>query len=218
MALLSDECNIAEDPRRLCGQQIEGEKSSNNKKRKLSPVLDERQETNTNSMSGQLFPVIKPENINDLSPEVFQLIVSRYLKSNNWRKLVPLRLVCKHWRNNIDSYLASRHGFQYTGRVTKGSLPPAMNYYEFNAMLSFYPNMRQLIVKNFTVSDHLIAILRQNCPKIERLSLYGCRNLTWKGITILAVRFPQINFLDISNCDLDENRFVYNLRVLLLNY
>ncbi|CAG2183990.1 unnamed protein product, partial [Oppiella nova] len=130
----------------------------------------------------------------------------KYLKANNWRKLVPLRLVCKYWRSNIDAYLASRHGFQYTGRVAKGSPPPVMNYYEFNAMLSFYPNMRQLIVKNFTVSDHLVAILRQNVPKLERISLYGCRNLSWKGITILAVRFPQLKFIDVSNCELDENR------------
>lgn len=210
MSLLPNAVDIAEDSRRICGQQIENLTESAAKRRKLcaedQPECGVDNNTTVEDWMTELWNTSQPQNINDLCPEVFQLIVAKYLKSNNWRKLVPLRLVCKYWRSNIDAYLASRHGFQYTGRVSKGSPPPVMNYYEFNAMLSFYPNMRQLIVKNFTVSDHLVAILRQNVPKLERVSLYGCRNLSWKGITILAVRFPQLKFIDVSNCDLDENR------------
>ena len=222
MSLLSNFIDISEDSRRICGQQIDekrrdesSEGESPHKRRKLSPNNDnsvnDSQEVSVSDRLSHMMPSL-PQNINDLCPEVFQIIIAKYLKTNNWRKLVPLRLVCKYWRSNIDSYLSSRHGFQYTGRLTKGTPPPVMNYYEFNAMLSFYPNMRQLIVKNFTVTDHLVAILRQNVPKLERLSLYGCRNLSWKGITILAVRFPQLKFIDVSNCELDENRSV------LLNY
>jgi len=219
MSLLPNAIDISEDSRRQCGQNIEGEKRGHKsddetlsvKRRKLSGQSTEEeendspQEVTVEDWLSYMMPS-PPNNINDLCPEVFQIIISKYLKSNNWRKLVPLRLVCKYWRSNIDAYLSSRHGFQYTGRLTKGTPPPVMNYYEFNAMLSFYPNMRQLIVKNFTVSDHLVAILRQNVPKLERLSLYGCRNLSWKGLTILAVRFPQLKFIDVSNCELDENR------------
>ncbi|CAG2113895.1 unnamed protein product, partial [Medioppia subpectinata] len=247
MALLSDRIDISEDSRRICGQQIDADEkprpevtSSAAKRRKLRHNTTDTTRTDgeaddrntdaaadamTDSTSGPTLcdwmswelSECRPQNVNDLCPEVFQIVLAKYLKANNWRKLVPLRLVCKYWRSNIDSYLASRHGFQYTGRVSKGAPPPVMNYYEFNAMLSFYPNMRQLIVKNFTVSDHLVAILRQNVPKLERISLYGCRNLSWKGITILAVRFPQLKFIDVSNCELDENRLsilVENLRNL----
>ena len=220
MSILSNSVDIASDERRVCAQQIDISEDFNtscierhSKRRKLMDnnsinSSEGRESTTThNSPIDELFGNCSPNTINDLCPEVFQLIIAKYLKSTNWRKLVPLRLVSKFWRNNIDSYLASRHGFQYTGRLVKGSPPPVMNYYEFNAMLSFYPNMRQLIVKNFTVSDHLVAILRQNVPNLERISLYGCRSLSWKGITILAVRFPQLKFIDVSNCELDENRY-----------
>lgn len=210
MSLLADDMNIAQDSRRICGQQIDGDERFVKKAcfgLADNSLIDVSSLKNEQSNSSRSTPTYwKPENINDLAPEVFQLIIGRFLKSNNWRKLVPLRVVCRHWRNNIDSYLASRHGFQYTGRSAKGAPPPGINYYEFAAMLNFYPNMRQLIVKNFTVSDHLVAILRQHCPHIERLSLYGCRNLTWKGMAILAVRFPNLTFLDISHTELNENR------------
>ena len=153
MSLLSNTIDISEDARRVCGQQIEDTESGDEsdcdespaKRRRLDPSTSGQQEE-ADQWASSLMPV-QPQNINDLCPEVFQIIIAKYLKQNNWRKLVPLRLVCKYWRENIDSYLSSRHGFQYTGRLTKGTPPPVMNYYEFNAMLSFYPNMRQLIVK-----------------------------------------------------------------------
>lgn len=90
-----------------------------------------------------LYQIESPETINELPSEVFQLIIGKFLKGSNWRKLIPLRTVCKHWRYNIDSYLASRHGFQYSGQFVRGSPPQQINYHELNAMLSFYPNMRK---------------------------------------------------------------------------
>jgi hypothetical protein len=164
---------------------------------------------------------VRPESVNDLSPEVFQLIIAKYLKSNNWRKLIPLRTVSSYWKLNIDSYLSSRHGFRYCGVVTREVPNPPINYKELSSMLAFYPNMRQLIVKNFKITDHLIVIIKDNCPKVERLSLYGCKGLTWKGTAILVKRFPQLTFLDVSHCDLDEQSLqliVQNLpRLRILN-
>lgn len=183
---------------------------SSSKRRNLNGVFEK---PNEEGMCGFESPIT----LNLLSPEVFQLIIARFLKTNNWRKLIPLRVVNKFFKENIDSYLASRHGFQYCGVVTKEVPNPPINYKEFGSMLSFYPNMRQLIVKNFAITDHLIVVIHENCPKIERLSLYACKGLTFKGVGLLVDRFPNLTFLDISHCDLDEiclSMIVKNFRKL----
>ena len=157
--------------------------------------------------------------INNLSPEVFQLIIAKFLESNDWFKIVALRRVNKFWLTNIDNFLSTVQSFEYKFNLLKGLTTPPIDYCHLFKTLSYFPNLTQLVVSNYRVSDHLIAILRNKVPDLRKLDLSGCQGLTWKGIAILGIRFNRLQFLDVSRCELNEHQFgilfqkLNNLRV-----
>ena len=142
-------------------------------------------------------------NINDLSPEVFQIIIDKFSKSNNWRDLVKLRRVGKYWKSNIDAYLASRRSFTYFGSKNKSQFQ-GIESNEIYSMIKFHPNLRKLVIKNVQMSDHLVTILMSKVQKLDYLNLNGCYNISHWGLNNLVMQISQLKSINVSNCKLDE--------------
>ena len=197
MSILSNKMNISENGRRRCGQRIESSEFDEI----INPVVCS---TNVDYLiNGSIEWTV---NFNDVCPEVFQIIITYFILFNKWTKLIPLRLVSKYWRLNIDTYLSTRKVINYSGPTyTQNDIPKPINYFEFYALTSCFSNMKQLIINNFFARDDLLYFLRKTVPNLERLNLSGCVRFSARGINYLTIKYPQLISIDVSNCQLDEN-------------
>ena len=147
--------------------------------------------------------------IDDLTPEMFQMILS-YVYGARWSKLLPLRRVNTYWKNNIETYLKSfrtviYNAFPENSMADLGNERRDINILILDQILSYFPNLSSFNLKNFRVKDIIIAAFCMRVPKITRLVLYGCPNLGWKGCLSLTNRL-NLTHLEVSKCEMDETK------------
>ena len=153
-------------------------------------------------------------NINDLCPEIFQIIITNLLLMCKWRHILPLRLVSKYWKSNIDSHLSTTRTYRYARKNYADGRFQKFDIFKLSGILKFFPNLKELILKDVIVSENVVTVLSQRVPKLQRLDLSGCHGISDSAIRTLSVQFTQLKSIDVSYCGLKEEQMSLLLKNL----
>lgn len=142
------------------------------------------------------------------------------------REKVRCRLVSKSWKSAVDKMFAGQQNLEIilckknerdaktisNSSVVIGS---KMKFQSFHKMLSNFPSVQSLTIKDLPLNDVLMLAISTTCRNLSEIKFYSCSDnnkennndyqLTSYGWQLIIRAYPNLKCLTIRNCSLTES-------------